>query len=136
MRAEIRQFVTQRQNGLKGTASIVNIAAAQGLASDGGFPGYCAAAHGIIGMTKSTALDYLKDGIRVNCVCPGASASQLGKDDGVVRTAEGSLPQPPIGRYITSEEIAEAVAFFLRDSSISITGISLPVDGGWSLKHH
>lgn len=132
MRAQVRQFIRQRDDDDKAAASIVNITAAQGLASDGGFPSYCAAAHGIVGMSRATAMDYLKKGIRINCVCPGATETP----DNCGRTQSRSLPQAPIGRYITAEEVAHAVVFLLGESASGITGIELPVDGGWSLYHH
>ncbi|KIW98139.1 uncharacterized protein Z519_01723 [Cladophialophora bantiana CBS 173.52] len=132
MRAEIRQFLAQKEKGNLGPCSIVNVAAAQGLASDRGFPGYCAAAHGIVGMTRATAMDYVAKAIRVNCVCPGP----MEPIDGDAVSIKGSLPPPPIGRYIATAEVAQAVVFLLGDGATAITGIDLPVDGGWSLYHH
>ncbi|KEF59600.1 uncharacterized protein A1O9_04446 [Exophiala aquamarina CBS 119918] len=132
MRAQVRQFNTQRDEDDTAGTSIVNITAAQGLASDGGFPSYCAAAHGIVGMSRATAMDYLKKGIRINCVCPGPTENPGTYD----RAESGSLPQAPIGRYIAAEEVAHAVVFLLGEGASGITGIELPVDGGWSLYHH
>ncbi|OQV06030.1 hypothetical protein CLAIMM_10671 [Cladophialophora immunda] len=137
MRAEVRQFLAQKETQQRGTASIVNVSAAHGLASDPGFPSYGAAAHGIVGMTRATALDYLQDGIRINCVCPGPSAPSTAgaeQDDG--SALRRSLPLCPLGRDITAEEVAQAVVFLLGEAASGITGIELPVDGGWSLRHH
>ncbi|EXJ75001.1 uncharacterized protein A1O5_01697 [Cladophialophora psammophila CBS 110553] len=132
MRAEIRQFLAQKEQGNLSLCNIVNVAAAHGFASDRGFPGYCAAAHGIVGMTRATAMDYLAKAIRVNCVCPGP----VEPIDSDAISAKGSLPPAPIGRYITTAEVAQAVVFLLGDGAAAITGIELPVDGGWSLYHH
>ncbi|OAL22381.1 hypothetical protein AYO20_11206 [Fonsecaea nubica] len=137
MRAEVRQFLAQKANRQSSAASIVNVSAAHGLASDPGFPSYSAAAHGVVGMSRATALDHLSDGIRINCVCPGPSAPQTLPE----KTPDGnaprrSLPLGPLGREITPDEVARAVVFLLGEASSAITGIELPVDGGWSLRHH
>ena len=114
----------------------MNISASQGLASDSSFPSYCAAAHGIVGMTRATAMDYLKDGIRINCVCPGPSGGSGGESRDADGIQKRSLPLPPVGRDITPEEVAQAVVFLLGEGASGITGTELPVDGGWSLYHH
>lgn len=135
MRAEVRQFLVQNEKGQKASASIVNVAAAQGLGSELGFPSFCAGAHGIVGMSRATALDHLEDGIRINCVCPyppSQTAPETRQDSKALRHR---LPLPPLGRDITSEEVAQAVIFLLGESSSAITGVELPVDGGWSLTH-
>lgn len=131
----MRQFLAQKEQKTKSSASIVNIAAAQGLASEPGFPSYCAAAHGIVGMSRATALDYLQDGIRINCICPGPT-SQTPGEPGQNNTAQRRLlPSCPLGRDIDTEEVAQAVVFLLGESTSAITGTELPIDGGWSLKH-
>lgn len=142
MRAEIRQFMKQidesskSSSGVNASASIVNISAAQGLASEAGFPMYCAAAHAIVGASRATAMDYLKYGIRINCVCPGPQGTPEVSNDDHGKKDTKSLPMPPFARYITSQEVARAVVFLLGDSASAITGVQLPVDGGWSLYHH
>lgn len=132
MRAEVRHFLKQQEKNPSVGGSIVNITAAQGLASEGGFPSHCAAAHGIVGMSRATAMDYVKKGIRINCVCPGPMNTQV---DGVHPQAT-TLPQAPNGRYIAPEDVAHAVVFLLGEGASNITGIELPVDGGWSLYHY
>lgn len=143
MRAEIKQFRKQIEanpdNSLRTNASIVNISAAQGLASEAGFPAYCAAAHAIVGASKATAMDYLKHGIRINCVCPGSESASNDSHNAERRTEstdKSTLSKSPSGRYITSNEVANAVVFLLGEGASAITGIQLPVDGGWSLYHH
>lgn len=135
MRAQVRQFLKQKEQKTKSSASIVNIAAAQGLASESGFPSYCAAAHGIVGMSRATALDYLQDGIRINCVCPGPSSQTRGEVGQTDAAQRRLLPPCPLGRDIVAEEVAQAVVFLLGESASAITGTELPIDGGWSLKH-
>ncbi|KIX09212.1 uncharacterized protein Z518_00291 [Rhinocladiella mackenziei CBS 650.93] len=137
MRSEVRQFLVQKRKDNKSVATIVNISASQGLASESGFPGYCAAGHGIVGMTRATAMDYLPNGIRINCVCAGPSTGEpAGEPRDLGRVQRRSLPRAPLTRDITPEEVAQAVVFLLGEGASGITGIELPVDGGWSLYHH
>lgn len=140
MRAVIRTVLAERtKRGGEGRGcSIVNIAAAQGFASDREFPGYCAAAHGIVGMTRATAMDYLGKGFRINCVCPGASENLrcLPSARHSATALAPSLPTSPSGKFVSSEEVASAVVFLLSDKASAITGVELPVDYGWSLYHH
>lgn len=110
--------------------SIVNVSAAQGVASEAGFPFFVAAAHGIVGATRATAMDHLKDGIRLNCVCPGPISSPCVPESGE------ALPVLPHGRVVSSYDVADAVVFLLGERSAAITGVELPIDSGWSLFHH
>lgn len=106
-------------------ASIVNISAVQGLASEAGDYGpICAAAHAIVGITRATAMDYLGQGVRLNCVCPVTYRSGSA-DDGAGTPAT----------IVTAEDTAEAVVFLLGGQARAITGVALPVDAGWSLYH-
>jgi NAD(P)-dependent dehydrogenase (short-subunit alcohol dehydrogenase family) len=132
MRAEVRHFLKQQEKYPSSIGSIVNITAAQGLATDAGLPSHCAAAHGIVGMSRATAMDYVKKGIRINCVCP-VTIEAPGDD---IRSQTASLPRAPNGRDIIPEDVAHAVVFLLSEAASCITGIELPVDGGWSLYHY
>jgi NAD(P)-dependent dehydrogenase (short-subunit alcohol dehydrogenase family) len=91
-----------------------------------------ASKHGIIGLTKATALDYGKRGIRVNAICPGTIRTpmyvrRLGDDP----TLDARLAaETPIGRLGTPEDVAEAVIWLCSDAAAFITGHSLVVDGG------
>jgi NAD(P)-dependent dehydrogenase (short-subunit alcohol dehydrogenase family) len=115
-----------------GGGAIVNTASVVGLTGRRDTPAYVASKHGIIGLTKATALDYGKRGIRVNAVCPGTIRTamyvqRLGDDPAVdARLAAGT----PIGRIGTPEDVAEAVVWLCSDAAAFVTGHCLVVDGG------
>lgn len=134
MREEVSQALSQScsEKG-SGRMSIVTMTTVHGFASEPGLPSYAISSHGIVGMTKTTAMDYVTSGIRINCVChyPVApSASRTSEE-----SWQGHGPAP-FGRHITANDLAQAAAFLLGPQSSAITGIVLPVDGGWSLYHH
>jgi NAD(P)-dependent dehydrogenase (short-subunit alcohol dehydrogenase family) len=112
--------------------AIVNAASVVGLTGRRETPAYVASKHGIIGLTKATALDYGKRGIRVNAVCPGTIRTamyvrRLGDDPAVdARLAA----QTPLGRLGIPEDVAEAVVWLCSDASSFVTGHSLVIDGG------
>jgi len=93
---------------------------------------YVASKHGVIGLTKTAALEYAGQGIRVNAVCPGwirtPSVEQLIKDDPQVE--QRMLEEEPIGRFGAPEEVAEAVVWLCSGSASFVTGHALAVDGG------
>jgi NAD(P)-dependent dehydrogenase (short-subunit alcohol dehydrogenase family) len=115
-----------------GGGAIVNTASVVGLTGRRDTPAYVASKHGIIGLTKATALDYGKRGIRVNAVCPGTIRTamyvrRLGDDPALdARLAAGT----PVGRIGTPEDVAEAVVWLCSDAATFVTGHSLVVDGG------
>src|ERR1700683_940700 len=127
MRAEIRQFLSQRSGG-----AIVNTASAAGLVASHSMPAYTAAKHGVVGLTKTAAIEYARSGIRINDVCPGIIDTPLVADmiaqqpklAGVLDRAE------PIGRKARPEEIGEAVAWLCSERASFVTGASISVDGG------
>lgn len=95
---------------------------------------YVASKHAVIGLTKTAALDYAKDGVRVNAVCPGfiktpliVPGSQIERE-----TTEKVKSSTPIGRWGTPQEIANVVMFLSGGLSSLVTGIALPVDGGFT----
>jgi NAD(P)-dependent dehydrogenase (short-subunit alcohol dehydrogenase family) len=126
MQAEITQMLTQ------GGGSIVNTASIAGLV--GGFgSAYSAAKHGVVGLTKTAALEYATRGIRVNAVCPGVIATPM-IERVFARRPEVEplmLAGEPIGRLGRPEEIAAAVVWLSSDAASFLTGVALPVDGGW-----
>lgn len=115
-----------------GAGSIVNISSAAGLMGFANLPAYVASKHGVIGFTKSVALEYARAGIRVNAVCPGNIRTQMlegftgGNEDALL----GMGKMTPIGRLGTPEEIAEAVVWLCSDAARYVTGHALAVDGG------
>jgi NAD(P)-dependent dehydrogenase (short-subunit alcohol dehydrogenase family) len=115
-----------------GGGSIVNTSSAAGLIAAPFHGAYTASKHGVIGLTKSAALEYAKSGIRVNAVCPGPI------DTPGSRALVGANPQLedvvptlcPMGRLGSPAEVAGAVAWLCSDSASFVTGAAIAVDGG------
>jgi NAD(P)-dependent dehydrogenase (short-subunit alcohol dehydrogenase family) len=114
-----------------GGGTIINTASVGGVIGTAGITAYCATKHGVVGLTKSAALDHIKDGIRINAVCPGgtytAMLAEWFKDPEVERTAKAATP---IGRMADPAEIARAVLFLASEESSFMVGHALVVDGG------
>jgi NAD(P)-dependent dehydrogenase (short-subunit alcohol dehydrogenase family) len=114
-----------------GGGAIVNTASVGGLIGTAGVTAYCATKHGVVGLTKSAALDHIKDGIRINAVCPGgtrtAMLSEWFKHPEVERAA---LAGTPIGRMADPTEIARTVLFLASEESSFMVGHALVADGG------
>jgi NAD(P)-dependent dehydrogenase (short-subunit alcohol dehydrogenase family) len=115
----------------KGTA-IVNTSSISGLSGHPADPGYVGSKFGVVGITKSTAMQYARMSLRINCVCPGPIRTSL--YDRVVAAIPGveeaTLERNPMGRIGEPEEVAEAVVWLCSDAASYITGVPLPVDGG------
>ena len=126
MKYEIAQMLEQ------GKGSIVNTSSIAGLIGMKGGAAYGAAKHGVVGITKTAALDYATQGIRVNAVCPGAVRTALSEE--LMKNDPGReawyMSIQPIGRFGTTEEIAQAVLWLSSDAASFVTGVALPVDGG------
>lgn len=125
MGAQIRHMLTH------GGGAIVNTASIAGESGAGG-AGYCASKHAVIGLTRSAALRYAAQSIRINAVCPGVIATPM--TAGIEADPRGAaiLSQMlPIGRIGQPEEVASAVLFLLSDAASFITGHPLAVDGGY-----
>ena len=127
MKYEIIEMLKQ------GKGAIVNCSSIAGLVGFQGLPAYVASKHGIIGLTKTAALECAKLGIRVNAVCPGAiKTPMIDRLTGNNKDAEAQFAsQEPIGRLGLPEEIANAVIWLCSDKSSFVTGHAMPVDGGW-----
>ncbi len=128
MKYEIRQMLKQ------GGGSIVNISSITGSVGYPTLPAYVVSKHGIVGLTKVSALEYAKSGIRINAVCPGYVRTPMleGVFDGWSDEIENMISaQQPIGRSGKSEEIAEAVLWLCSDKSSFVTGHAMAVDGGY-----
>jgi NAD(P)-dependent dehydrogenase (short-subunit alcohol dehydrogenase family) len=115
----------------QGKGAIVNCSSLGGLVGLPGRAAYHATKHGVIGLTKSAALDVATQGIRVNAICPGCIDTPMG--DAIEPAAmEQFLKQQPIGRMGTSEEIAAVVLWLLSPGASFVLGVALPVDGGFT----
>ncbi len=116
----------------QGTGRIVNIASVLGLRGVADQPAYCAAKHGVIGLTRAMAMEAAPRGITVNAVCPGWVDTEMARarfaELGL--SAEDAAAGVPTGRIATPFEVAETVAFLARAGAGSITGQALVVDGG------
>lgn len=126
MKYEIPQMLQHGGGVIVNTASVAGLIGARGLAA------YVASKHGVVGLTKTAALEYAQRGIRVNCVCPGVIHTPM--------TARGlSDPQrraqiiasEPLGRVGTPEEVAEAVVWLCSEAASFVTGHTMTVDGGF-----
>jgi NAD(P)-dependent dehydrogenase (short-subunit alcohol dehydrogenase family) len=123
----------------EGSGSILNMASAAGLIGWPGAAGYVAAKHGVVGLTKSAALEYAEQGVRVNSICPSyvltpmvekeLFADALGNDEELIGAARANHP---IGRFASPHEIAAAAVWLLSDKASFVTGTAMSVDGGYT----
>ena len=126
MRSEIRQMLKQ------GGGAIVNDSSTSGLVGGLRESAYVASKHGVIGLTKAAALEYARDGIRVNAVCPGWIRTPMVESiiAGNPERERQIIAEEPVGRMGTPEEVAEAVVWLCSDAASFVTGHSMAVDGG------
>jgi NAD(P)-dependent dehydrogenase (short-subunit alcohol dehydrogenase family) len=128
MKYELRQMREQR------SGAIVNCSSLGGLVGLPGRASYHASKHGVLGLTKSAALEYAPRGVRVNAVCPGTIDTPMVADmlaKGELGMAE-ALRNQPIGRLGTADEIAAAVLWLCSPGASFVIGVALPVDGGYT----
>ncbi len=125
MRYEIQQMLNQ------GSGVIINNSSMGGLIAFPGISPYIASKHAVMGLTRSAALDYAKQGIRINAVNPGLIATAM-----IDRLSSGSTDDfasmVPMGRMGQAAEIAQAVVFLCSDAASYITGQPLVIDGGFT----
>ncbi len=115
----------------QGRGAIVNCSSLGGLVGLPGRAAYHATKHGVIGLTKSAALDVATHGIRVNAICPGCIDTPMG-DEIEPAAMKEFLKGQPIGRMGTPEEIAAAVLWLCSPASSFVLGVALAVDGGFT----
>ncbi|SDL32881.1 glucose 1-dehydrogenase [Arthrobacter sp. ok362] len=118
----------------QGSGAIVNCSSLGGLVGGSGRATYHATKHGVIGQAKSVALQYAPLGVRVNAVCPGTIDTPMvaRMTAGGVLDPEASAASIPLGRLGRPEEIAAAVLWLCSDAASYVTGVALPVDGGFT----
>jgi NAD(P)-dependent dehydrogenase (short-subunit alcohol dehydrogenase family) len=127
LKYEIQQMLKQGGGG-----AIVNMASVAGLIGSAGLATYCASKHGVIGLTKSAALETARSGIRVNVVCPAVIETPMGERVfGAPEIRPYALGLHPIGRFGTPMEVAEAVLWMCSNRASFMTGQSLVLDGGF-----
>jgi NAD(P)-dependent dehydrogenase (short-subunit alcohol dehydrogenase family) len=127
MKAEIAQMLKQ------GGGTIVNTASAAGLVGVEGLCAYNASKHGVVGLTKTAALEFAQKNIRVNCVCPGLINTPMVArmiDSGGMNEQE-MVAAEPVARMGQPAEIGEGVLWLLSDAASFVTGHSMSIDGGW-----
>jgi len=127
LKYEIRQMLKQGGGG-----AIVNMASITGLAGSAGAGAYSASKHGVMGLTKTAALENARSGIRINAVCPGVIETSMAERlFGAPKVHQYVLGCHPIGRFGRPAEIAEAVLWMCSDRASFMTGQSLVLDGGF-----
>ncbi|MBU3948004.1 MAG: SDR family oxidoreductase [Proteobacteria bacterium] len=126
MKYEIQQMLKQ------GAGAIVNSSSGAGLFGVPTMSAYSTSKHGILGLTKTAALEYARAGIRINAVCPGPIATEGNKAYVAAHPEleEKFAAMSPMKRFGTPEEIAAAVLWLCSDAASYITGIAMPIDGG------
>jgi NAD(P)-dependent dehydrogenase (short-subunit alcohol dehydrogenase family) len=120
----------------QGSGAIVNCSSLGGLVGNPGRAAYHATKHGVLGLTKSAALEYAPRGIRINAVCPGTIETPMVADmmaKGELTVADAVAGQP-IGRLGRGDEIAAAVLWLCSPGASLVVGVALPVDGGYTAR--
>jgi NAD(P)-dependent dehydrogenase (short-subunit alcohol dehydrogenase family) len=114
-----------------GGGSIVNCASIAGLVGSAYLGAYSAAKHGVVGLTRTAALEYVRQGVRVNAVCPGPVDTPMVRNS-MRPELEALIAQSPPGRMARPQEIAAMVLWLCGDGASYVTGQAIAVDGGWT----
>jgi meso-butanediol dehydrogenase / (S,S)-butanediol dehydrogenase / diacetyl reductase len=117
--------------------SIIVISSIRGLLGNPSLASYCASKGGEVLLTRQMAVEYARQGVRVNCICPGFVGSDMlrgyiSRQDNPEEAAAAFAAMSPMNRIGEPEEIAAAALFFASDASSFVTGTALPVDGGYT----
>ena len=115
------------------SGSVLNVASVFGLVGGPETAAYATAKGAVVNFTRATAVDYADTGVRVNSICPGFVETELTESElNDESFYEFVLGQTPMSRVGDPEEIAEPAAFLISDKASYITGVNLPIDGGWT----
>jgi NAD(P)-dependent dehydrogenase (short-subunit alcohol dehydrogenase family) len=130
MKHELKQMREQ------GSGAIVNCSSLGGLVGLPGRAAYHASKHGVIGLTRSAALEYAPRGIRINAICPGTIATPMVTDmlDKGKLDLATAIANQPIGRLGEAEEMAASVLWLCSPGAGFVVGVALPVDGGYTAR--
>jgi len=112
---------------------IINISSMYGLVGGKGEVAYSTAKAGVIGLTKSIAKEVGSDGVTVNVVLPGLTRTPAIENNMAERYKEMIIAETPLGRIAEPEEVAKVIAFLASDDASFITGVALPISGGWGI---
>ena len=122
-----------------GHASIVNVSSVAGVKAPPGMPAYSASKAALLGLTRSLARDLISSGVRVNAVCPASIDTEMAREPTAGLSGEQAaeyerrhFSRQLMDRYGTPEEVGRVIAFLLSDQASFMTGLSLPVDGGYT----
>ncbi|MEX0612545.1 MAG: SDR family oxidoreductase [Pirellulales bacterium] len=113
------------------SGSIINIASVQGLVAGRSSAVYTSMKHALVGLTRSTACDFGAQGIRANAICPGPIRTRISPPEGS-EMHQRQVAKTMLSRTGEPREVAAAAVFLASDESSYITGVTLPVDGGWT----
>ena len=127
----------------RGFGRIINISSVHGLVASANKSAYVSAKHGVVGLTKTVALECATDGITVNAICPGWVKTPLVESQIHVRSEmsgrsfeeEASLliqERQPSQAFVTPEQIGELCLYLMSEAAASVTGIAIPIDGAWT----
>jgi len=114
-----------------GGGSIVNTASMAGMVAFPNMPAYCASKGGVLMLTKTAAMEYVKQGIRVNAICPGAIRTEI-SDSLPPELIKGVVDATPMGRFADASEVARLAVFLGSEDSSFITGTHVLIDGGYT----
>jgi 3-hydroxybutyrate dehydrogenase len=129
----------------RGWGRIVNVASAHGLVASPFKSAYVAAKHGVVGLTKAVALEAAESGVTCNAICPAYVRTPLVEDQIRAQAKAHGLPEDqvvrdvmlaaqPNKRFVETRELGELAVFLCSPAAASITGVALPVDGGWTAR--
>jgi NAD(P)-dependent dehydrogenase (short-subunit alcohol dehydrogenase family) len=118
----------------RGRGSVVNIGSGAGVVGVAGFAGYSAAKHGVMGLTKTAALDYGADGIRINAIVAGLVETPLIAEGRSPEVMAARIAAHPLGRIAQPREISDVVLWLCSDRSSFVTGAGIAADGGYTAR--